>query len=65
MDIIEMLEGGGLLIVCVLIIVFAMARNKRSPEGWPKGIIVTNFLVLAVIATGFFGLATFIDSFIT
>ncbi len=63
MNVIELLEGGGLLVVCALIIVFALAKNKKSPEGWPKSIMVTNALVLVIIATGFFGIATFLHSF--
>lgn len=63
MNVIELLEGGGLLVACILIILFAIARNKRSPDGWPKGIVVTNALVLAIIGTGFFGIAALIHSF--
>ena len=63
MNVIELLEGGGLLVVCALIIVFALAKHKKSPGGWPKGIIATNALVLVIIATGFFGIATFLHSF--
>ncbi len=62
MNVIELLEGGGLLVVCALIIVFALAKNKKSPDGWPKGIMFTNALVLVIIATGFFGIATFLHS---
>ncbi len=65
MNVLELLEGGGLLGVCVLLVVFAVARAKGAGGDWPSGILSTNFLVLVIIATGFFGIATFIDSFVT
>lgn len=65
MNIIEMLEGGGLLVICAVIIAFALARSRTSAGEWPRGILSTNVLVLLIIASGFFGLAAFIDSVLT
>ncbi len=65
MNVLEFIEGGGLLLISGALIVFAIARNKATEGGWPKGIIPTNFFVLLIIASGFFGIATFIDSFLT
>ncbi|MEQ8813230.1 MAG: hypothetical protein RLO51_02975 [Thalassobaculum sp.] len=65
MNVIELLEGGGLLIVSVLLIVFVVARNKTTGGNWPSSIVATNFMVLLIIGTGFFGIATFIDSFVS
>jgi len=65
MNIWELLEGGGLLGVCVLLVIFAVARAKGAGGDWPRGILPTNFLVLLIIGTGFFGIATFIDSFVS
>lgn len=65
MNIWEFVEGGGLLAVCALLVVFAVARAKGAGGEWPRGILPTNFLVLMIIATGFFGIATFIDSFVS
>ncbi len=62
-NVMELLEGGGLLVVSVLLIVFVVARSKGAGGDWPKGIITTNFLVLIIIGTGFFGIAAFIHSF--
>lgn len=64
MNAIEFLEGGGLLAVSAILAVFAATRSRRSIGDWPKGVISTNALVLVIIATGFFGIATFIDSFL-
>ena len=64
MDLFAFLEGGGLLVLCALLVAFAIARNKKAPNGWPRGVLRTNALVLTIIASGFFGLATFIDSFV-
>ncbi|GHD61826.1 hypothetical protein GCM10017083_49720 [Thalassobaculum fulvum] len=63
MNVLEFVEGGGLLIVCALLIAFAIARSKGAGGEWPRGILPTNFLVLMIIGTGFFGIATFIHSF--
>lgn len=63
MNVLELLEGGGLLVACVLLIVFAVARSKGTRGEWPRGILATNVLVLLIIATGFFGIAAFIHSF--
>jgi hypothetical protein len=65
MNVLELLEGGGLLVVCVLLVVFAVARSRNTDGAWPSGILPTNVLVLLIIASGFFGLAAFIDSFVT
>ena len=64
-NIVEMLEGGGLLVVCALLIVFAVIRSRRSGGEWPRGIVPTNAVVLLIVATGFFGLIAFVDSFLT
>lgn len=63
MNVMELIEGGGLLIVCGLLIVFVVARAKNASGDWPRGIISTNFMVLLIIGTGFFGIAAFISSF--
>ncbi len=63
MNVIELIEGGGLLIVCALLIVFVAARARKANGNWPAGIITTNAMVLLIIATGFFGIAVFIASF--
>lgn len=63
MNVIELLEGGGLLIVCAVLIVFVVARHKSTNGNWPSSILATNFMVLLIISTGFFGIATFIASF--
>lgn len=64
MNLIELLEGGGLLIVCALLIAFVIARSRGAGGDWPKGVITTNAIVLLIIATGFFGIATFIHSMV-
>lgn len=64
MNLLELAEGGGLLILCVLFIAFAVVRSKGTGGSWPKGILVTNILVLLIVGTGFFGLIAFIDSFL-
>lgn len=64
MNVFEFLEGGGLLVLCVLIVVFAITRSRAAHESWPKGVLATNALVLAIVASGFFGILTFIDSFV-
>lgn len=64
MNVIELLEGGGLLVVCALLVAFVIARSKGAGGEWPKGVILTNFVVLLIIATGFFGIATFIHSIV-
>lgn len=64
MNIMEFVEGGGLLIICIVILVFAVTKSRATSESWPKGILSTNALVLIIIATGFFGIAAFIDSFL-
>lgn len=65
MNFIELLEGGGLIVICALLIAFATIRSRRSGGEWPRGIIPTNAMVLLIVATGFFGLVAFIDSFLT
>lgn len=65
MNVLELLQGGGLLVVCALLVAFVVARSKNSGGAWPSGILSTNVLVLLIIASGFFGLAAFIDSFVT
>lgn len=65
MNVMELIEGGGLLIVCALLVAFALVRSKGTAGAWPSGILTTNTLVLLIIASGFFGLAAFIDSFMT
>jgi hypothetical protein len=64
MNFMELIEGGGLLAVSIILMVFAVTRSRSTSESWPKGILSTNALVLLIIATGFFGIAVFIDSFI-
>lgn len=63
-NIMELLEGGGLLVVSIALLVFAVSRSRATAESWPAGILSTNVLVLAIIGTGFFGIAAFIDSFL-
>lgn len=65
MNVVELLEGGGLLILCALLVVFAIMRSKSSGGEWPRSILATNAMVLVIVATGFFGLVAFIDSFLT
>lgn len=65
MNVIELLESGGLLAVCAVLVAFAIARSKAARGEWPRGILRTNFLVLLIVATGFFGLVAFIDSVMT
>jgi|GEM_PF-745856 len=64
MHVLEMLEGGGLLIVCVALIVFVVTQARKRRGDWPSGIISTNVVVLLIVGTGFFGIAMFIASFI-
>ena len=64
MNILELLEGGGLLVVCALLTAFVIARSRGAGGEWPNGIIATNAMVLLIIATGFFGIATFIHSMV-
>jgi len=65
MNVVELLEGGGLLILCAILVVFAIMRSKASGGEWPRSILGTNAMVLVIVATGFFGLVAFIDSFVT
>ena len=64
-NIMELVEGGGLLVVSIVLLVFAVSRSRASSESWPSGILSTNVLVLVIIGTGFFGIAAFIDSLLT
>lgn len=64
MNVVELLEGGGLLIVCGLLVAFAIVRSKGAEGGWPRGVVSTNLLVLLIVGTGFFGIIAFVDSFL-
>lgn len=64
MNLMELLEGGGLLIICALLVAFTIARSKGAGGDWPKSVVATNFIVLLIIGTGFFGIAAFIHSIV-
>src|SRR3546814_13377110 len=58
MNVLEMLEGGGLLIVCALVVAFVLVRREAAGGDWPAGILSTNGLVLLILSRGFFGPVT-------